>query len=343
MIPPSPHAAQLAAKPLTRSSLDVLGGTTELWTYGPVAGDTGESGGSDDGGSPAAGVVARDSAPTILLVHGFRGDHHGLEPIAARLPGFTVIVPDLPGFGISTPLKRTHDIAGYSAWLRDLVSQLDLGPDAVILGHSFGSIIVAAALAGGLEAERVILVNPIAAPALSGPRGILTRLAVFYYKVGAWLPQKLGFAWLRLALVTRFISITMAKTKNRALRAWIHDQHHRYFGAFSNRAVVVEAFEASVSNDVSEFAAQITPPTLLIAGDRDDITPVAAEERLATLIPDARLVVLHGVGHLIHYERPVEAARAISAFVAERQARQALKEREPHGAQAAKPSGKHSA
>lgn len=301
MIPPSPHAAQLAAKPLTRSSVDVLGGTTELWTYGPVATD----------------AAAGSPAPTILLVHGFRGDHHGLESIAARLPGFTVIVPDLPGFGISTPLKRKHDIAGYSAWLRELVAAPEFSTQPVILGHSFGSIIVAAALADGLDAERVILVNPIAAPALSGPRGVLTRLAVFYYKVGAWLPQRLGFAWLRLALVTRFISITMAKTHHRGLRRWIHDQHHRYFGAFSNRAVVVEAFEASVSNDVSEFAAQITPPTLLIAGDRDDITPVAAEQRLATLIPDARLVILHGVGHLIHYERPVEAARAITTFVAE--------------------------
>ncbi|MCU1480781.1 MAG: alpha/beta hydrolase [Subtercola sp.] len=333
MIPPSPHAAQLAAKPLTRSSVDMLGGTTELWTYGPVATD----------------AAAGSPAPTILLVHGFRGDHHGLESIAARLPGFTVIVPDLPGFGISTPLKRKHDIAGYSAWLRELVAKLGVAKlgvqgggesrasTLVILGHSFGSIIVAAALADGLEAERVILVNPIAAPALSGPRGILTCLAVFYYKVGAWLPQRLGFAWLRLALVTRFISITMAKTHHRGLRRWIHDQHHRYFGAFSNRAVVVEAFEASVSNDVSEFAAQITPPTLLIAGDRDDITPVAAEQRLATLIPDARLVILHGVGHLIHYERPVEAARAITTFVAEGHAE---KHAEKHTETA---TGKHSA
>ncbi|MEF2979249.1 alpha/beta fold hydrolase [Subtercola sp. YIM 133946] len=297
MIPPDPHAAQLAAKPLTRHSIDVLGGTTELWTYGPAGTTT--------------------PAPTILLVHGFRGDHHGLEPIAARLAAHTVIVPDLPGFGISTPLSVTHDIVGYSRWLRELVDALDVDGPLVVLGHSFGSIIVSAALADGLEAERVVLVNPIAAPALSGPRGILTRLAVFYYRVGAWLPQRAGFAWLRLGIVTRFISVTMAKTKHRALRRWIHDQHARFFGAFSNRAVVLEAFEASVSNDIPEFAAAIHAPTLLIAGDRDDITPVAAEERLATLIPDARLVVLGGVGHLIHYERPVAAARAIEEFLAE--------------------------
>ncbi|WP_188679634.1 alpha/beta fold hydrolase [Subtercola lobariae] len=304
MIPPSPFEAQLAAKPLTRQSLAVRGGTTELWIYGP------------------AGIHPDAAVTTILLVHGFRGDHHGLEPVAAQLQGYRVIVADLPGFGISTPLGAKHDITAYSAWLRELVDQLrssgDIGSDFVVLGHSFGSIIVAAALADGLAATEVVLVNPIAAPALSGPRGILTRLAVFYYKVGAWLPQKLGFAWLRLSIVTRFISITMAKTKDSGLRRWIHSQHHQYFGAFSNRAVVVEAFEASVSNDVSEFAAQISPPTLLVAGDKDDITPVAAEERLAALIPDARLVVLAGVGHLIHYERPVEAAAAIETFLGEK-------------------------
>ncbi|RFA21230.1 alpha/beta fold hydrolase [Subtercola boreus] len=308
-----PYARQLAELPLTRESVAVLGGTTELWIYGPP-----------------------DAATTIVMVHGFRGDHHGLEPIVAQLPAYRTIVADLPGFGVSTPLGVDHDIHGYSAWLRELVGKLPTSagsaedsardesaqprgakPRLVILGHSFGSIIVAAALAEGLRADDVVLVNPIAAPALSGPRGILTRLAVFYYRVGAWLPERPGFAWLRLGAVTRIMSVTMAKTKDRALRRWIHDQHDQFFGAFSNRSVVLDAFEASVSNDVSEYAARIAPPTLLIASDSDDITPVAAQLTLVKAIPDARLVVLEGVGHLVHYEMPREAADAIEAFLAE--------------------------
>ncbi|GAA0994949.1 alpha/beta fold hydrolase [Subtercola frigoramans] len=292
MIPPSPYASQLASLALARRSIEVAGGTTELWIYGPESAET-----------------------TIVMVHGFRGDHHGLEPIAAQLPGHRVVLADLPGFGISTPLGREHDIHGYSAWLRELVPALGLSGRIVILGHSFGSIIVAAALADGLAADAVVLVNPIAAPALSGPRGILTRLAVFYYQVGAWLPERPGFRWLRLGAVTRIMSVTMAKTRNPTLRQWIHSQHDQFFGAFSNRDVVLQAFEASVSNDVSGFAAQITPPTLLIAAADDDITPVAAQHRLVELIPDARLVVLPGVGHLVHYEMPAEAAEAIESFL----------------------------
>lgn len=315
MIPPSPYARQLADLPVTRQSIEVLGGTTELWTYGPAAATA-------DGSADAPAATT-----TILLVHGFRGDHHGLEPVAAQLPGYRTVLPDLPGFGISTPLDVDgalgvqHDIHGYSAWLRELVAELrrDAGPSErfVVLGHSFGSIIVSAALADGLEVDDVVLVNPIAAPALSGPRGILTRLAVFYYRVGAWLPERPGFAWLRLGIVTRFISITMTKTRDRALRRWIHDQHDQFFGAFSNRRVVLDAFEASVSNDVSEYASRITPPTLLIASDSDDITPVAEQHTLVAAIPDARLVVLEGVGHLVHYEMPREAAAAIETFLAE--------------------------
>jgi pimeloyl-ACP methyl ester carboxylesterase len=81
--------------------------------------------------------------------------------------------------------------------------------------------------------------------------------------------------------------------------------------------VVLEAFRASVSHDVSEYAARIPERTLLVAAEKDDITPIAAEYRLQTLFPQAELVVIPEVGHLIHYETPAAAARAIRRFLAE--------------------------
>ena len=185
----------------------------------------------------------------------------------------------------------------------------------MILGHSFGSIVAAAALADGLEAPQVVLVNPIGAPALEGPRGILTRLAVFYYWAGAKLPARAGEALLRNPAIVRLMSVSMAKTREPALRRFIHDQHDTYFSRFADRDVLHHAFVASVSHDVSEFAARISPPTLLIAADRDDITPIEAERRLATLFPQAELVEIPGVGHLIHYETPEPAAAAIRRFL----------------------------
>jgi hypothetical protein len=65
-------------------------------------------------------------------------------------------------------------------------------------GHSFGRS-SSPRPAAGLHTPRVILVNPIGAPALEGPRGVLTRLAVLYYRLGARLPQRLGDALCAIA------------------------------------------------------------------------------------------------------------------------------------------------
>ena len=68
-------------------------------------------------------------APPIVFVHGFRGDHHGLEPIAAHLPGLRVIAPDLPGFGASDALPLAS-IEAYADHLIALVAELAPGAPA---------------------------------------------------------------------------------------------------------------------------------------------------------------------------------------------------------------------
>ena len=292
---PSPYRSRLAASDVSEHVVDVGGSSTRYWIY-----ETPD---------------AEEARVTIVAVHGFRGDHHGLEPVVAHLVGVRVVMPDLPGFGESSPLTGEHTVAAYARWLTAFVAALGLGDDVVVLGHSFGSIVTSAALADGLRASRLVLVNPIAAPALRGPRGVVTRLAVLYYWAGAALPERAGLAALQSALVTRFTSLAMVKTRDRGLRRWIHDQHDAYFSRFADRRVVLDAFRASVSSDVSSYAARVDVPTLLIAADRDDITALPAQHELRALFPDATLDVIDGVGHLIHYEKPREAAAAVEAFV----------------------------
>jgi pimeloyl-ACP methyl ester carboxylesterase len=288
----SPHPAVRALPPGKRHELTVDGVRTCYWTYGP------------------------DRARwTIVMVHGFRGDHHGLEPVIAYLPGCRVVAPDLPGFGQSAPfIDRTHSVAGYATWLTAFVAQLPDAPE-VVLGHSFGSVVVAAAVAQGLPAERVVLVNPIGAPALSGPRGVLSRLALLYYRLGAALPERPGSALLRSTVVVRVLSSLLSKSRVRALRAWIVSEHLRYFSVFADRRMVGEAFAASVGDDISTYAARVGAPVLLVGGDRDDITPVAVHQRLVSMFPTAELTMIAGVGHLIHYETPDQAAQIIQDFL----------------------------
>ena len=287
----SPYADRLQRLAVERREVEVRGGTTAYWEYGPA-----------------------DAEVTVIAVHGFRGEHHGLESVLAFLPEARVIAPDLPGFGETDPVPgRTYDLAEYVAWLAEFAAAV--APGAVILGHSFGSIVTSAAVARGLETPRLILINPIGAPALEGPKGIMTRLAVLYYALGARLPEKLGTALLRNRLIVRVMSVTMAKTSDRELRRFIHDQHDTYFSRFADRDVLRDAFVASVSHDVSEFASAIDVPTLLIAAQRDDITPIEVERELVKRFDDGTLVEIAHVGHLIHYETPAEAAGAIRRFL----------------------------
>lgn len=269
--------------------LALLGGRTRYWEYGTT-----------------------QSGPTIVIVHGYRGDHHGLEPVVARLGDFHVISPDLPGFGDSTPMtEQPHSIAGYVRWLEAFLAELGLS-GAILLGHSFGSIVVSHAVAGGLPARAVILVNPIADdPSKVAGIGV-TR---FYYAVARRLPAPAARAWLSNWLIIRGMSIKLAKTPDRALRRFIHGQHHAYFSSFGSRESVIEGFDASLSTTVAAVASRISQPVLLIAGELDEVAPVAGQFALLETFPDARLEVIPDVGHLIHYETPGAAADAVREFV----------------------------
>jgi len=173
------------------------------------------------------------------------------------------------------------------------------------------------AVAKGLVATpKLVLVNPIAANALEGPNKLLTQGTVVYYRVAMALPEKAGHWLLDNWLVIRFMSLSLIRTKEPALRRFVHDQHHTYFGRFSDRKTVVEGFEASIGNDVTTVASEIHVPTLLIGAEHDMITSVAQLETLRDAMTDATLHVIPDVGHLIHYEKAREAAGFIVDFLA---------------------------
>lgn len=282
----------------TRAGELVLdGGRVAYWSYEPVR--------------------VTPETRTILVIHGFRGDHHGLLRVADQLPGMRLIMPDLPGFGSSAAFTDgAHSVERYGRFIADFMAALGLGPDTVLLGHSFGSVVAShfvAANPGTVSA--LILVNPIAAPALEGPKGLMTRLAVLYYEAAARLPRRVGQGLLRSQLIVRVMSETMAKTRDRQLRRFVHAQHSAYFSAFADRESLLEAFKASVGSNVAEVARSLNLPVLLIAGEKDEIALLPDQHTLLALLPDGHLDVIPGVGHLIHYETPEPAAGFIRRFL----------------------------
>jgi len=67
--------------------------------------------------------------------------------------------------------------------------------------------------------------------------------------------------------------------------------------------------------DQRDRAQAIGVPTLILCGDRDLITPVDLSSELVDLIPDARLQVIAGAGHLTNLEKTAEFNRITDDFV----------------------------
>ncbi len=254
--------------------------------------------------------------PVVVMIHGFRGTHHGLELIAKNLPKYRVIIPDLPGFGETEPLKKVHSMENFVKWLENFINDMHLEKPPFLLGHSFGSIVTANFAASNPKSiSKLILVNPIGAPALSGPKAAMTKLASFYYWLGSIMPAKLAVRWLSAKSIVMIMSITLAKTRDKKTRKFIHKQHLLHFSTFANSKSLLEAYETSINHNVRESAQNIFVPTLLITGDRDDITPLDKQFELAELFPDAKIKVIKAVGHLTHYEKPGEVAGYIKEFL----------------------------
>lgn len=271
--------------------------------------------------STAYWVYGNEQAPkTIILIHGYRGTHHGLELIAKELNNYKVIVPDLPGFGQSGELKN-YFLTNYVDWLEDFFQEmgfLDKTPKKQkphLLGHSFGSIIVSGfAEKNQNKVDKLILLNPIPAP-VSEAKNIADFFGNGYYKIGEKLPSKLASKWFSSKMTTLIASEFMIKNRTRSNRKYINNAHLEHFSDYKNIQSLIESYEASSKNSVKEFAPNINNETLIIVGDKDDIAPLKKQLELKKLFKNATFEIINGVGHLTHYETPKEVSKLIHNYL----------------------------
>lgn len=294
----SAELAELALGRARAHSLQVLDTVTRYWSY----------------------PSTDPNAKVIIFIHGYRGNHHGLEAIAGALDDFNVIIPDLPGFGESTPFAGEHSIQQYADWLAAFIDLLSPKQKPILLGHSFGSIVCSAFASETDAIELLILENPVSAPALKGPNAPITQIAQWFFKLAGKLPVSQGEWLLKSWPMVRGMSIIMTKSWNPELRKWVHAQHDANFNDFANRRVAIEGYRASISHNVGDYASQFKVPTLLIIGSRDDITSPKQQYAMATKIRTPHAISQHmGVGHLTHYETPDGVAEDIRQFVAQQE------------------------
>lgn len=292
----SAHLMAEAQSRAVAKSISVQGSVTKYWLY------------------PATTSSAA-TAKNLILVHGYRGDHHGLAAFAGGLTDFNVYSPDLPGFGLSEPLNEPHTLEAYSHWLKDFLNAINL-TKPIAVGHSFGTLILSSCESQHDLFESLILLNPVGGGKVKGISEFLLWSVKFYYWVAHILPEILGVRMAKSYLLVDSMSTFTTKSKNKDLRKWIKQQHRTHFNSFSDSQVIWESYVASTSNVVTPYVKNISKPVLMIAADLDEITPVYMVLNIAKSMANAQVYEIKGCGHLVHYEAADEAVDVMNNFLA---------------------------
>lgn len=111
------------------------------------------------------------------------------------------------------------------------------------------------------------------------------------------------------ATMDAFVDACVPEADCEAERAWA-----KLIVTRSNAIAAVQMLECVEHVDVESRLSSITVPTLVLHGSRDVITPLASSERLVELIPNAKLVIADGAGHVPTITRPQWVAEQIQNF-----------------------------
>lgn len=241
--------------------------------------------------------------PPLMLLHGTGGDgfSHWGQLTRHLTPGRQVLCPDYAGSG------RTEDDGG-TLTLDTLVDQMLAVLDAEglacvdLAGYSLGAVIAAALAARHpRRVRRLVLVAGFAG-------GEDSRA---HLQFGLWRDL---IAHDR-ALMARFILLTGCSP------AWLAAQSQAQIDKrvtailrFTNWEGMARQTALDSLLDIRTELSAITAPTLVIAGDGDQMVPGQLTDALAAGITGSRQLGLPG-GHLLPMEQPEALARAILGFV----------------------------
>lgn len=246
---------------------------------------------------------------TIVLLHGFRGNHKGLTDLAQHLDGYRLILPDLPGYGESELLMVPHTLRHYARWLDEFIAGLHLD-DFVVWSHSYGGSIALIQAARGRVRPAGLVCVSLAAIRQDLPNQLTTT----YYQFGRLLPYHWRQRWLASKLVDHMAGRWLFTTVTQRRREALVKRGDANLAHLDAR-VITEEYLSALNTRLEHYARQVSLPVLMIAGAKDVIVPVARLQRLARLMPHAKLVVMPDQGHLAPIERPGSVATLTKEFI----------------------------
>jgi poly(3-hydroxyalkanoate) depolymerase len=249
-------------------------------------------------------VSIRGKGRPLLLLMGIGGNlemwgpfEDALDPSAVR-----TIAVDAPGTGGSGAYRFPRRMSGLARTMDRLVAAL--GYDQVdVLGVSFGGVL-AQQLARQAPRRVRRLVLAATGAGLGGVPGsprVLWKLAT---------PRR----YAQPDYFRRVAGTIYGGAARRDPDATLHGSIARFTKPPSMSDYLAQLYAITGWTSLP-WLTRLRQPTLVISGDDDPIVPLVNGRILARLIPDARLHVVQGGGHLFLLERPAEIAALVTRFL----------------------------
>lgn len=228
-----------------------------------------------------------NASKNLVFIHGWGATAKIFKTVFYYLKDdFNIHYFDLPGFG-NTPIEKIMTLKDYAEFVYKFLKENNI-KKPIIIGHSFGgAIAIKLALLYPESISKLILVS---ASAIRRPRHKIMLIKKIADFIKPFLPKKLRKLILRILGLdkTDYAQIDSLKLK--------------------------ETFKNIISEDLSIYLPTIKMPTLVIWGEKDNITPLEDGELIAKSIPDAKLLVIKNAGHFRFLEKPEEITKLIKDF-----------------------------
>jgi pimeloyl-ACP methyl ester carboxylesterase len=249
-------------------------------------------------------LSGKGQAAPVLLLHGLNaaaGSMVTLVPELTRISSRVALL-DLPSHGRSPhPEAGALSLLDYGAVALQAAEELfeETGRPVALVGNSLGG-----ALAFYVAQARpdlvagVVGLNPAGAP--SAERSV-SELPSGFEDIHEGSEKMAGLLFARVPAAYWFVGRDIA-------RGW---------ASAPVQQLLSDARSGSLSGMVSELLPKVTARALVLWGAEDRMLPYASADELRRLLPNVRVEIVPGAGHVLQVERPLWTARRVAAFIAQ--------------------------
>lgn len=261
--------------------------------------------------------VERGSGPVLVLLHGngvLASDFQcsGLMDKAAE--HYRVIAFDRPGFGYSErPRSKVWTPQAQARLLHHALQEIGVD-SAIVLGHSWGTLV---ALAMALEVpdfvRGLVLLSGYYYPSLRADVPLLSGPAIpLVGDVLRYTVSPLVTRMLWRPLTKRVFSPQQVDPRFRELPVWMILRPSQLRASAAETAMMVPSALA-----LAKHYTELKVPVVLMAGTQDKIVDFGHNsERLDERLPDSELHLHPGIGHMTHYTHTDKVVAAIDGIAA---------------------------